>query len=480
MGQYLYVGDVILDGGTPYVDAANNKGPALYLLSALIRLVAGTSPVAVRVVVLLLVVLAALALAAYVARYAGRATGFLAGALLAAITAAPDVNGGDPYAEQLGLAPMMGALWLASRPGWPSRLGSGVLVAFAALMHPVFAIAVPFVALELWHSAGPGGRRRAFAAATLGALAIVLPVLGWIAAAGALDEMAAQSLGQVGEAIAVGQRQAAGRSGTGCRGRAWEWRRDRLPAGRPAVPRRSFRGRVLGFQLPWLTLLALIGSAVALRGPHRRLAIGAMLWIALCWARGAASAYDFAHHYTIAIPGIAVGIALGLAFAWALLSRPAYRLAAIAPLAVLLWLAVFAPALGSIAPGAPLAGTDYSGGNPGFEQEAEFVRTYTEPGDEILSLRPEVYWLSERRAPTRFFDLYEARDSAANARERERDLLENPPAALVLRATTEEDLADFGRLIERHDYELATSTSTSVVLLRKDRARQAARAESGR
>ena len=28
-GQYLYVGQTILDGGMPYADAANNKGPLL-------------------------------------------------------------------------------------------------------------------------------------------------------------------------------------------------------------------------------------------------------------------------------------------------------------------------------------------------------------------------------------------------------------------------------------------------------------------
>ena len=36
-GQYLYVGRTLLDGGTPYVDAANNKGPVTYGLFALHR-----------------------------------------------------------------------------------------------------------------------------------------------------------------------------------------------------------------------------------------------------------------------------------------------------------------------------------------------------------------------------------------------------------------------------------------------------------
>src|SRR5690348_288210 len=47
-GVYLYGGDTILHGGTPYVDSADNKGPVTFLLFALIRLVSGASSEAVR------------------------------------------------------------------------------------------------------------------------------------------------------------------------------------------------------------------------------------------------------------------------------------------------------------------------------------------------------------------------------------------------------------------------------------------------
>jgi len=88
-GQYLYVGGVILDGEPPYLDAANNKGPVLFLVFALIRLVAGTSTAPVWIAALVFAVLAALALAGYVSSYAGRWGGFLAGLIFAAIGAAP-------------------------------------------------------------------------------------------------------------------------------------------------------------------------------------------------------------------------------------------------------------------------------------------------------------------------------------------------------------------------------------------------------
>ena len=46
--QTLYGADVLLHGGTPYVDAAVNKGPLAYPMFAVIRLIVGRSEVAVR------------------------------------------------------------------------------------------------------------------------------------------------------------------------------------------------------------------------------------------------------------------------------------------------------------------------------------------------------------------------------------------------------------------------------------------------
>jgi hypothetical protein len=62
-GQYLYVGQTLLDGGTPYVDAANNKGPVTYLLFALVKLVGGTHVAVSRALLIAFAALAALAVA---------------------------------------------------------------------------------------------------------------------------------------------------------------------------------------------------------------------------------------------------------------------------------------------------------------------------------------------------------------------------------------------------------------------------------
>ena len=365
-----------------------------------IRLVAGTSTVAVRLVVLLLVVLAALALAAYVARYAGRATGFLAGALLAAITAAPDVNGGDPYAEQLGLAPMIGRALarVAPRPAVAARLRSahhlrrpdapGVRDRGAVRRARALALVQPELAVAGALSPPHAGGARDHAARARLRSRPPERSTRWPPRASARSAMRSPS-GSVRAATVEGGRLPR------ARGRR---ERKRAPAaGGPARRcRRSFRdGRSASSSRR--SRCSLIGGAVArvarTAGWRRRHALdrpqlgqGAASGLRLRPPLHDRDPRDRRGHR--ARPGVRVGPAE---------AARAYRLAAAAPLAVLLWLAVFAPALGSIAPGAPLAGTDYSRGNPGFEQEAEFVRTYTEPGDEILSLRPEVYWLSERR-----------------------------------------------------------------------------------
>jgi hypothetical protein len=423
-GQYLYIGDVVLDGDTPYVDAANNKGPALFLAFALVRLVSGTSPLVVRIVTLLLIALAALALAAYVAKYAGRAAGLLTGVLLAVLTAAPDINGRYLYAANYDVAPMVGALWLASRGGRLSAAGAGALVAVATLMHPVFFLAAPFVVLEIWHVARRGQRVREVAIAVAGALAAAAPILLWIAAGGAFDDMLAQVAGRVQKATGEVSEDSP-----------------------------------LDFPLQALTALALVGSAIAARDPrYRRLAIGAVLWIVGSWARLKVSGYTYPQHYFPAAPGIAAGLGLGLVS----LSRPGvrYRVALAAlPVLAALWLAVGRPAFDD------LTGDEPALAYPDYGDIADLVRSNTAPDDPVLSGYPELYWLAERRAPTRFFDETEtaARDSYES--DRSRDLLRDPPAALVFDRYMKTTYVD--ELTRRYDYPSATPLQDATVFLRE-------------
>ena len=94
-GAYLYVGDVIRDGGLPYVDAADNKGPLTYLLFGALDIVSGGSTTALRLTLVLACALTALAVAARVRRAAGDLAGLAAGAAMA-ILARPRFSGAGP------------------------------------------------------------------------------------------------------------------------------------------------------------------------------------------------------------------------------------------------------------------------------------------------------------------------------------------------------------------------------------------------
>ena len=126
-------------------------------------------------------------MAAYVARFGGKAIGFLAG-LVSPLSATADLEGYSSNTEQYGVAPMVGAWWLATRREWWATGLAGGLTAFAALMNPAFVVVAPFVAYELWASSS-AGRGRRFAWAVAGAAVVAVPILLWIALSGAFGDM---------------------------------------------------------------------------------------------------------------------------------------------------------------------------------------------------------------------------------------------------------------------------------------------------
>jgi len=395
-GAYLYVGQALLDGQTPYVDAADNKGPLTYLLFALVRLLAGTSTSGVRLTLLPFVAMAALALGAYVQHHAGRAAGALAGAALAVLASAIPLQGEDPNTEQYGLAPMVGALWLATRPGRASAAGAGALVGAATLMNLGFAGVTPLVALELARHAGGRARLGRLAAAALGGLAITGLAVGWLAALGALDDARVQVIGRATQAVGSGGE-----------------------AGLLDVPARG------------LWLLGLAGSAVAMLDRRLRGAALVMgLWIAVMGLRVKLSSYEFTHHYHPVLPGIAGAMALGVAAVW---SRGP-RLGLAAGLLTLGFAAthyVIQPAVRSldVAPERRAMFPSYALAYP----VGKFLRSATEKDDTVFVAgnNPTVYWVASRRAPTRFFAEYPLVEPSYRE-ERRRQLFSRPPRALVI------------------------------------------------
>jgi hypothetical protein len=437
-GQYLYVGGVILDGGVPYLDAANNKGPLTYLAFAAIDLLAGRSAVLVRITVVIATAVAALALSVWVARYAGRAVGLLAGVGLAALTALPVFDGNEVNTETYALALMLGGCALAGRATTAPAAAAGAMCAGAVAINPWFVIFVPFAAYEAWRGRDRSAR---FAAGMAGALAVAAPLLTWITANGALDDMLVQ--------MAHSARAAARTS--------------------EAVGKASPLLFLLKVPFGAIWVAALLGGLLALRQwPLRPAAVLALAWMGLVWVRVKFAGYSFDHYYQPAIVGISTALSLGVA----VFSATAARLVASAlVLALTLGVALIEPPWGAMGETPRNSRDPWTLAYP----VADFIdaRTSADAPIFVAGSAPTVYWLADRRAPTRFFDdLPKWRLRSEYRRERLRALWERPPAAIALLPGEEDPrrLPGYLRpLMRRYEFRLAEQWGPARVWLRRQR-----------
>jgi hypothetical protein len=472
-GQYLYIGGLILDGGTPYTDAVNNKGPLNYVLFAAIRLGAGTSMTAVRLALLAFAVLAALALGAYVAQHVDRATGALAAIAFALFAGLPALQGDDPNTEQFGIAFVLGSWWLASIAGRRrggrrdalAPLAAGASAAAAVAINPTFVLGLPIVAFELWRTEGapPGGaaaalaegarsRVRRLALAVAGGLAVVAPLAVWLLARGAWDDMwhhvVEYAFDRADGSVTDGGVPSSGAAGAEDSGR-----------GTFAVPGRGF----------WL--LGIAGLLAACTDARlRRVALPLLAWVVLCWARVKAATYEFPHHYYPAVPALAAGPALGAARLWPLVARPAARYAiAAAVLLVPLWQWVAVPERESLGvPARERWGEEFQSFALAYPIAA-FVRENTKPDDRILVVAtdPEVYWLADRRASTPYFDVFPLLHENRLVGARANDVVTDPPAAIVAMPGAEDADPFFVDLLDLGDFPPAYEVDGARVWLRK-------------
>jgi hypothetical protein len=444
--QNLYVGQAIFDGGAPYVDAANNKGPLTHLLFGFLGLIAGTSNFVLKLAVVAVTPVAALLVAAYVSRYADRAVGFLAGLAFALFSSTGDLLGFEPMTEVFGMLPMTAAWYLASRGSSRSAAGAGVCAAVATLMNPAFAIVIPIAGLELWRQGRERGTRAILIAwAVAGAANTTAAVMIWLGLAGAIDDMLTQVLGHATNAVDAGP----------------------APESSLAFSEdASTLYRFLTIPAGTLWIAATIGSILAWRTPRLRpLAVPALLWLGLTFARVKVADYELYHQFYLALPGIALGFAAGIASFWGAASRQRVALAALvlaAPVATLVlgpqWRALQREPSERFG-----VGNSYALAEP----VADFIRSNTSPRERIFAAghNAQVYWLSERKAPTRFFDSFPLEHEASYRRERNRDLQESPPKAIVIMPDTPPDT--FVRdLITRLRYQLAFEERGARVYLR--------------
>jgi hypothetical protein len=444
--QNLYVGQAIFDGGTPYVDAANNKGPLTFVLYGLLGLLTGGSNFVLKLTVIAALAVSALLVSRYVARYAGNAVGFLAGLAFALFASAGDLLGYEPMTEVYGLVPMTGAWLLASRGGTYSALAAGVCSAVAALMNPAFGIIVPIAALELWRRGREDGTLlRLFAWAAAGGLWVTAMVFVWLGLAGAVDDMLTQVVGHITGTV----------DGAGA------------PQSSQGFAADSSEGyRFITVPAGGLWIAAAVGSLLAWRTPGLRLlAAPALLWMVLTFVRVKVADYELYHQFLLALPGIAVGFAAGIASIWG--PEPRRRLATAAlvlavPAVTLVlgpqWRALQLPSSERFG-----AGNSYALAEP----VADFLKENTSPEERIFvgGHNAQVYWLADRKAPTRFFDSFPVIQEQKYRRERDRALRENPPAAIVIMPNTGRD-ATLRELVSRREYQLALDEGGARVYLR--------------
>lgn len=192
-GVFAWVGGVIADGGMPYRDAWDVKGPVPYALFAIMEVLLGRTPLALRLFDLVILGVGAYAVYRLVHSVAGRTpAGYGAGLFIlwyASVgyydTAQPD---GWVAMATAGLAvPLFGRRTVPSRR---AALGIGALIGWIALVKPLY---LAFGALPLWwlisHPELPSRERWRFVRyATLGGLGAVGAVLLWLLAGGALRD----------------------------------------------------------------------------------------------------------------------------------------------------------------------------------------------------------------------------------------------------------------------------------------------------
>jgi hypothetical protein len=354
-------------------------------------------------------------------------------------------------------------------------------------MNPSFVLALPFVVFELWRARGGGPSRerlRRIGLGVAGGLALVAPILLWLLARGALDDM----WEQVVESASRGADASFSRGGVPPSEPLVFDLPDDLDLGgggsgggvggdRPEVfgpPGRTEEWRSGTFAMPERGLWIAGVAGLLLACTERRLravAVPMLAWVVVSWARVKGASYEFPHHYYPAVAGLATGLALGVARLWTLVPRRAvarYAVAAIA-LGVPLWLWVGDPEREALEyPAALRWGSQYESFALAYPV-AEFVREHTEPDDEILvaATDPEVYWLADRHANTPYFDVFPVLRDRRLVRARASDVVHNPPAAIVAMPDAEESDPSFPALLDLGEYPPAFERKGARVWLRK-------------
>ncbi len=394
-GGFAYMGRLILQGGTPYVDAYDFKPPGLYIAYAAIMRIFGESARGIHIG-LLLIDLVTTALVFIVARRRCNATSALTAATVwGVLSTAPGVLGFAAHATHFVVLWTMAGIALLPRPEGKENilrtLAAGCCFGLALLMKQpgiffflfgLFAVTLPGAIPLSW-------RVRLFRAMRLviGAVIPVIIAFIWLWLAGALRQFVYWNLqyglefgGRIGLAEAPAQLFGA------------------LP-------------RAAGAFLPvWVLAAAALVFAVTGRG--RAKSHVDLLLFALCSAAAVSAGFQFRSHYFImALPAFALAAGIGVSLIGELrMFRVGSRLLPHLLIAVALLYGIVANRDYYFAADPTRISQNIYFPNPFTESAVigEYLREHTQPSDRIavLGSEPELLVSADRRSASPFLFMY--------------------------------------------------------------------------
>ncbi len=400
-GEYAYFGQLLRDGGVPYVDAHHMKLPGVYFVYAGVFSIFPDSALTVRLVATGAHLLAAGFLYALARHWLSPTAAILATATFAVLGSGPGILGFAAKAEQFVLALALPGLWLALQADRRARswllVPAGILLGLAYLMKQ--SAVVFLVPAFLFFSAQTLPRFAARAAILVGSY--LLPLAGLAALLCWWDAWQPFWFWTF-----VYAREYA--SGVG-------WSEGLAQLGRSA--------RHLLHDAPALWLAAVAGAGARILS--RPISGGVPFWgFVLASLGSVALGWRFSEHYFLLL----VPAASLLAATWAEARFTRHALFGAAFLASAAGTALWREwtSIRELTPEQKARLVYQANPFPEALEVGRFLRAHSRPEDRIavLGSEPQIYFYAQRRAATGYLYMYPLMETHPYARNMQRDLIE--------------------------------------------------------
>ncbi len=136
-GEYAMMGQLILEGETPYGAAFNMKYPGVYYMYALFMFIFGESVAGIRTGFLILSILTVFAMWRAGSRLLGPVAGAVSASVFGLMSVSPNFLGFSAHATQFVVMPVIASLWIMNSgigSDWKKWSLAGLLLGIAVLM----------------------------------------------------------------------------------------------------------------------------------------------------------------------------------------------------------------------------------------------------------------------------------------------------------------------------------------------------------